>query len=413
MKKNIIALVVLAALGLTAFFIFREPPPDVDKAKETPLLGPVSPDKIERLEIIRHEGTGATLREELIVLEKVGDDWRMIKPVEYAVNATSVSRMVDALAEMRIIDVISENKAKHHVLEVDDEMGIEVTVSGGDTELARFIVGVARKGMTMVRVPGSDTVYRSHGTFRITFNKRADNLRDHTVTRLDRDSVTRMKFFNEHGELEVVREGEEIREGESAPVPVFVPVGEEIQNFDSRAALGISRSLTGLSAKEFVDDKPGDEVTGLGEGATRVEFEASKDGKKGSYTIWLGNKDEKKRLVFVKSTALDQIFKVSMHLVSRYWAKVDDFARTDEQVAQQEKARKESREHGEMHKKHAEMRNAMQPGSSPGGAPGKAGAGGQEIPPDIMKKIQEQMKKQAAQGGQGAKPAPKHAGHNH
>ncbi len=402
MKKNIIALVVLAALGLTAFFIFREPPSDVDKEKEAPLIGPVSPDKLERLEIIRHEGTGATLREEIIVLEKAGGDWRMIKPVEYAVNPTSVQRMVDALAEMRIIDVISENKAKHHVLEVDDEMGIEVTASGGDTELAHFIVGVARKGMTMVRVPGSDTVYRSNGSFRITFNKRADNLRDHTVTKMDRDSVTRMKFFNEHGELEMVREGEKIRQGESVAVPIFVPVGVEIKNFDNRAAVGISRSLTGLSAKEFVDDEPGDEITGLGEGATRVEFEAMKDGKKGSYTIWLGNKDEKKRLVYVRSTELDQIFMVSMHLVSRYWVKIDDFARTDEQVVQQEKARKESREHGEMHRKHAEMRKAMQPGSSPGGAPGMAGPGGQEIPPDIMKKIQEQMKKQG-----------EHAGHKH
>ena len=148
MKKNIVALVVLAALGLVAFFIFREPPADVDKEKEAPPIGPVSPDKIDKLEIIRHEGTGATLREENIVLEKAGGDWRMIKPVEYAVNSTSVQRMVDALAEIRIIDVISENKAKHHVLEVDDEMGIEVTASGGGAELAHFIVCVARQGMT-------------------------------------------------------------------------------------------------------------------------------------------------------------------------------------------------------------------------------------------------------------------------
>ena len=134
----------------------------------------------------------------------------------------------------------------------------------------------------------------------------------------------------------------------------------------------------------------------------RVEFEATKDGKKGSFTIRLGNKDEKKRLVYAKSTEMDQLFMVSMHLVSRYMAKADDFARTDEQVAQQAEARKASREHGEAHMKHAEMRKAMQqPGFTPGGMPGKGGAGGQEIPPDIMKKIQEQMKKQ------GAKPAPK------
>ena len=402
MKKNIIALVVLAVLGVVAFFIFREPPTEKGEQEEAPLIGPVSSDKLDRLDIVRHEGTGATLREENIVLEKVGGNWRMTKPVEYAVNTISVLKMVDALAEMRIIDVISENKAKHHVLEVDDEMGIEVTASGGGTELAHFIVGVARKGMTMVRVPGSDKVYRSNGSFRITFNKRADNLRDHTVTKLDRDSVSRIKFFNEHGELELVRKGEEKGEGE-VELPVFEPVGVEIQNFNTRAALGISRSLTGLSTKEFVDDKPGDEVTGLGEGAARVEFDAMKDDKKGTFTIWLGNRDEKKRLIYMKSTEKDQIFLVSMHLVARYMAKADDFARTDEQVAQQEKARKKASEHGKMHGNHAGMGNQMPPGFSPGGMPGKGGAGGQEIPPDIMRKLQEQMKKQGAQGG---KPAP-------
>lgn len=404
MTRNIIAVVVLMGLAAAAYFVFRDSPGAMEEKKEVrAVLTPIPRASIDRIEVVRHEGTGDTLREEAIVLERAGDAWKMLEPVEYAVNSTSVENMLEALEEMRVIDVIATNKDQHHVLEVDDEMGVEVTVRGGNEELAHFIVGVSRKNMTMVRIPGGDTVYRASGSFRSTFNKSAKNIREKTVTKLERGTVSRLKFVNDKGELELVRTGEKPADREGmAPVAVFEPVGVEIENFNERLAAGTANSLTGLVARDFVDQPLPDDVTGLGEGAPRVEFDASSDGKKGTYTIWVGNTDEKSRQTYIKTSMSDQIFLVSAHMVTRYNASAQDFARTDEQVKQEEEARAAAAAHAEEHRQHDDMMKQVQ---SPGGPAPGASAGANQIPPEVMEKIRAQMEKQGAQGQAGQDPA--------
>jgi hypothetical protein len=305
---------------------------------------------------------------------------------------------------MRVVDVIAEKRERHHVLEVDDEMGIEVTVKGKGRELAHLIVGVTRQNMTMIRLPGSDAVYRATGSFRATFNKSAKNLRDKTVTRLDRGSVTRVRFINEKGELELVRKGEQAPDREGGdPIPVFEPVGVLIQNFDVRKAAGTAMSLTGLVTKDFVDEPVSEEISGLTAAAPRVEFDATLDGKPGTFTLWVGKDDKESRQTYVKTSLSEQVFLVSTHLVGRYLSSSDSFARTDQQVAEEEKQRAAAAAHAAEHEDHAETMRQME--AAPGPA---AGPGGGAIPPEMMEKIRAQMEKTKGAEGAGA-----HAGHDH
>jgi hypothetical protein len=72
-------------------------------------------------------------------------------------------------------------------------------------------------------------------------------------------------------------------------------------------------------------------------------------------------------------------------IANRIRVTADDFARTDEQVAKDEEQKKKARSNG--------MQGAgMPPGM--GGSPG----GQQQIPPELMKQIREQMARQ--QGAQ-------------
>jgi len=394
MRKLIIAIGVLVVLGVIALLVFRETPDEEQQAVEK-VLEPVPLDRLDRIEINRHEGSGESLREEQIAFAKQGGEWRMVAPVDYAINPRSLERMEEALGELRVVDAIAENKDKHHVLEVDDELGVEVKALAGKEVLAHFIVGVTRYNMTYVRLPGKDTVYRIKGSHRPTFNKSVKNLRDKTVLQLDRDSVSKVTFANSNGELtfERVTEGE----GEKAEVS-YRPVGVEIKNFNARKATSIAKSLTGLSARDFVDEDPGVETTGLGPDAPRVVIEAELDGKPGSFTLWLGAENEKERQTYVKTSLANQIFLVSSHQVKRFVAKADDFARTDDEVVKDEEAQKKQEEHRAAHEAAG---GPLPPGM--GGQPGQ-----QQIPPDIMKKIQEQMAKQGQQAPQAPPPAHDH-----
>jgi len=211
------------------------------------------------------------------------------------------------------------------------------------------------------------------------------------VLQLDRGSVTRIRYVDGDADFEMVKQGE----GEDAR---FVPVGMELQNFDWRRAAGNANSLTGLSTRDFVDQPVADDVSGLGAGATRVEFDASKGGVEGTYTIWIGKDLEKERQTYVKTSAGDQVFLVSTHLVKRFRTRPEDFARTDEQVAAEEKQRKAAEEHGKMHE---QQRQAAQAAKAAQGQ-----AGGQEIPPEILEQLR-------AKAQQGQPPSPHPGDHQH
>jgi len=336
MRRIIIALAVFLVLVVVALVALREPA-DAPREAAASALDPVPIDRLDRVEIRRNEGSGSSLREESIVLVREEGDWRMIEPVEYAVNPTSAGRMVEALAGLRVVDLVAENRAKHHVLEVDDQLGVEVKALGGGQVLAHFIVGVSRNNLTYVRLPGGDEVYRITGSHRATFNKSARNLRDKQILKLDQDSVSRITFNNRHGEL-VVAKGEG---AESA----FAPVGVEIPNFDDGKVLSIARMLTGLAARDFVDGGPPAEETGLGPEASRVVFEATDKGNPVTVTLWLGAETEKDRQMHLKTSLTgEQVFLVSSHMVKRLEASAEDFARTDEEMATLEKRRRQAEE---------------------------------------------------------------------
>ena len=83
---------------------------------------------------------------------------------------------------------------------------------------------------------------------------------------------------------------------------------------------------------------------------------------------------EEDKKTYVKTSESDQIFLVTKSKVDRLRIEADDFARTDEEVAKEEERRKKAAEN---------------PPPAMSGTPGT-----QQIPPDVMRKIQAQMANQ-------------------
>jgi hypothetical protein len=341
MKKNTIAISILAVLAVLAWFLFRDTPNEEKQAAKK-AIRPVEIGRVDGLRIVRHEGSGRSLREESIVVKKERGDWRIIAPVKYPAHRELIDLMLEELKKLRVIDEISEDKKRHRVLEVDDEFGIRVTAYSGEEDLIDFIVGVSNKNMTFVRLPGSDVVYRTVGSYRNRFDKSADSLRDKTITKLDRDSVTRVRYVSEKGELEMEKKGG----GKEA---IFEPKGEKIENFDNQKAMGNANALTVLAAKGFADEPLSDEITGFGKGATKIEFDAKNNGEPGKFTVWIGNDDKKMRQTYVKTSLSDQVYLASTHIVDRFRVGPSDFAMTNEQIAERKLQGKAAAEHEQMH----------------------------------------------------------------
>ncbi|MCP4606934.1 MAG: DUF4340 domain-containing protein [Proteobacteria bacterium] len=364
MSKNIIAIVILVVLGAVAFLVLGERPSE-EKKKTKAAITPVPEGQLDGIRIVRREGKDDKAVTEKIVLKKKEGAWTMTEPVDYAVVEGPVNQMVDAISDLKVIDIISENKSNHGKFEVDEEKGVEVTALEGDKELAHLIVGKSRNGMTFVRVSGKDEVYRIQGYHSGTFNKSVKNLRDKSVLKRDLKNVTRVTFTNEKGELMLEREGEE----EDVK---FVPVGAKIENYNESKAKGVVRALVGLTARDFVDEALPVEKTGLGDDAARVVVEIQGSGAPDIVTAWVGNEAEKNQ-AYIKTSESDQLFLVSTSTVDRFKVGSDDFARTDKEL-EEEKERK---------KKAAEAAAARGNNQFPA-------VNTQHIPPDVLKQLQAQ-----------------------
>ncbi|MCP4606052.1 MAG: DUF4340 domain-containing protein [Proteobacteria bacterium] len=374
MGKNLIAVIILVILAVAALLVFRDKPSQ-EKEQAEEAISAVPSDQLDTIRIVRREKKDEKKVVEKIALKKKGGTWRMAEPVDYTVVENSVQRMADALADIKVVDIISKNKENHDSLQVGEETGIEVTASAGDKELARFIVGKSKGDMTFVRKTGEDAVYRIQGYHRGTFDKSVKNLRDKTVLKRDVGSVKKVTLTNEKGGLvlENSKEGEDKKLG---------PAGVEIENFHQSKADGMVRALVSLTAREFVDEKLQDEETGLTEGAAKVIVELDGSGEADAVTVWVGKEIEETKKTYVKTSESEQVFLVSSSTANRFKVGPDDFARTDEEMKAEEEKKKAA---------------AANPPQMPPGMMGMGGGGmggNQQIPPDIMRKIQAQMAKQ-------------------
>ncbi len=379
MGKNLIAVIILVILVVFALLVFRDKPSQ-EKELAKAAITAVPAGELDTIHMVRREKKDEKKVVEKITLKKKAGSWRMTAPVDYAVVESMVTRMADALADIKVVDIISKNKDNHDSFQVGEEAGIEVKASAGEKELAHFVVGKSKGGMTFVRKMGEDAVYRIQGYHRGTFDRSTKTLRDKTVLKRDVGSVKKVTFTNEKGGLVLEKSGE----GEDAKLG---PAGAEIKNFDQSKADGMVQALVSLTTREFVDEQLQGGETGLTESAASAVVEVEGSGKTDAVTVWLGKEIEKTKKTYVKTSESNQVFLVSSSTANRFKVGPDDFSRTDKQMKEEEEK-----------KKAAAANPPQMPPGMMGMGGGMGGMGGnQQIPPDLMKKIQEQMAKQAKQ----------------
>jgi hypothetical protein len=377
MKKNLIAIAVLVLLGIATAVLFLRPdgksgPADPSKAP----IAALDKDGIDSIRIERTEGSGDKAVQENILLSKTNGAWRMAEPVDYAVEIPPIERMVELLSDIKYVDVISQNPAKHAELEVSEDKGVKVTVSGGGKELLSLLIGKTASGMSYVRLPGSDEVHRVTGFLRGAFHRSAKTLREKKITNVDAESLAKVEVS--HAGQQLVLESKQ--DGETKTVS---PVGAVIQNFNEDSAKSLMRTLATLSAREFVDEQRPIEETGLDDSATKLIMTAKAGDEEKVLTLLVGKDTEDGSQTYVQLVGQPQVFTLSKSSADKLRVTPDSFARTDEEMAKEEERRKKAAESA-----------ANMP---PGGMPGMGGMpGGGQIPPELMKQIQAQM---AAQGG--------------
>lgn len=266
MKKGTLIAVGVFAVLLVLFFATREQKVSVGVKRLE--LGALDKSKITALEV--SGAKAATLRKE-------NGSWWVSDPAQpdkkHPADETQAKAAIDALAEVKSSDLVTEKAEKHGELEVDDAKGLKVKVTGERGPVAELIIGKSAKiGGFYIRKAGSNEVFTSTARFGWIVRKDASDWRKRAITGAKVEDVAQVTVRPAGAEPYTLKAGEggawALDEGTKPP---------EGFRFDAQAAQRLAQQVASLQAQDFAEGV-NDEAAGFAGPHDVVEAKL-KDGK--------------------------------------------------------------------------------------------------------------------------------------
>lgn len=238
-SKRTRILAVLAAVLLALVLWPASRPPS---GEDLPELPPIDPQEVTR---IVFEKAGRT-----IVLSAAEGGWRLVSPLEAAADEPSVRALLSTFDEPVPLD-LRVGEGDHEQYGVDDNNGVLFEVFTGETEpVLSMVVGKdVPGGSTLLRLSGSDDVYRARIGRRYRYDREPTDWRNRTVLEFDAAELEAIHIRQPEGLLTFRRDptGETTERG----APVFTDwVLEQDPAFpvDQELLQELARSLGRLRA---------------------------------------------------------------------------------------------------------------------------------------------------------------------
>jgi hypothetical protein len=209
-------------------------------------------------------------------LQRDGGGWKVENPAKpglHPAEDNQVNSLVDAFAETKYGDLVTDRAERQADFDVDDAKGLRVKVTAEGAAPIELVFGKAARGGAYVRHAGQPEVFLAQTRFSGMATRDANSWRKHAILALKADdfaSVTvkpggRDGYTLEHG-----------ADGKWAlAAGTVAPAGFRL---DESAAGRPAQQISTLSAQDFIDDPQSDQALGLS-GLHDVVEAKLKDGK--------------------------------------------------------------------------------------------------------------------------------------
>lgn len=199
-----------------------------------------------------------------------GDTWRIVEPIEFAVDEGAIDSAIDKLAELEVVRTVATSANSHETLEVTPEAGIEVTVSREGEGDVVFLIGATRNGNSIVRLDGEDESLQVNGSLRFAFAKTLTDFRDRQISEVSSDRVRTMRFESDQGVFSFWREAggdwiaDEVRvteapsDGDAEETSIT-----EIERYGTSRVQSVLTRIASLRATDFAAEDVSAESAGL------------------------------------------------------------------------------------------------------------------------------------------------------
>lgn len=266
--------------------------------------------KIEKAQVERIEVSD----KHSAVLERDGAGWVVYDPKtpdeKHAAESSSVEAALDAVAELEADTFVTGRAEKHKELEIDDESGLAVKITGKDGRVLDVVFGrFAKGGGNYLRLKGSNEVFVGKGRLASLLKKDVNGWRKRKLLDVEADALTKI-VVEPAGGAPYTLEGKK-GEGEAKKTWSFAEGTELPAGFrvDEAALARVASTLAALRAADFAEGVK-EQDTGLAEGAKVTA--TLDDGK--TVTVRFGKEDDKKR-VYARVEGDPQLYLISSYSV--------------------------------------------------------------------------------------------------
>ncbi len=262
----------------------------------------LSVDQATKLEVKQKD------KDELVV-EKSGDDWRLVKPIEGLADTDEVERMVKAIAELKPSgsrtgqnldskDFGLKNPELTAKLWYDGGKSVEVSL-GAETP-----VGANR----YAKIAGRDKLYIVSSSLRTTLSKEPDKLREKRLAKFEKDDVKGLAL--EHGQTRIVC----VKRGGEGAVAwrMTAPLDTAADEWNVKRLID---KVKDLKAEDFLRETKSDKELGLDKPQVKVTVDLT-GGRKLTISLGeetkreVGDKHEEKDVVFARSSERKEVLLV-------------------------------------------------------------------------------------------------------
>jgi hypothetical protein len=164
------------------------------------------------------------LKNETIILSKSGDDWKvMVEDKEYNADPNTIKGMIHTLLNLRATRLAANDRAQWAEYELTDSAASRVQLLAGkntvvDVYLGKFSYQQPKnvnpydyrqqgKMTSYVRLAGHKEVYAVDGFIAMSFNRKADDFRNRTIVRSEKETWNRLSFTGPDHTFDLVKQG--------------------------------------------------------------------------------------------------------------------------------------------------------------------------------------------------------------
>lgn len=282
-KEYIILVVVIAALLL--YLVFRK----TDKVHyELPELKPIETKVLTKIEITKPDGA--------LTLVKKDDKW-LIDPKGYPTDETKITGITDTVKDLTLTALASRAK-NYSLYDLAEDKAIHVKVYQEDKVVREFDIGktTPSNNHTFVKIKDDDNVYHAAKAFRRDFDKKAGDLRNKVVMKLDKNEISEIQLDKKEGEkylftktakpVEKVETPEDKKEEPTTPPTETIWAMADGKEGNKSNLDSILNQLADLKCDEYIDDKTPEDFK---DPVFTVRLKGKKD-----YTLFIYEKFEKK-----------------------------------------------------------------------------------------------------------------------